>query len=327
MKRAIFAAILISTFSYQASATAVSIKAREKRQLLMSYFIFLEVPMKNFGTKDEKEKFTELKEKYRSALSFFFEDEFLQSYKIFLEILDDTEKLFEDVSSKYIADSAELLSDSMRKVVDISIKYHKDSQRVKRFMKGIDITRFTQQNVKDQRSYLPQDYHFTYDNKPIVDNLDLGFAKIGHAKRLRQKAIDFEKSLEPGKKIPVTMKVMRIELYMAVIRLCRAGKKNGIKVFQLTEKYRQYDGQPKYMATAEKDAEKRAAKEKYYYREVRLNPVFDLRVPEKYQIHASDNYNRIHEEEQCLKLDQKIPRDCEFMQDNKDNKDSKQSSN
>lgn len=320
MKRRIFAAILISAFSYQASATAVSIKAREKKQLLMSYFVFLEVPMRNFGTKDEKEKFTELKKKYSSALSFFFEDEFFQAYKIFLEILDDTEKLFEDISSKYIADSAELLSDSMRKVVDISIKYHKNSQRVKRFMREIDITRFTQENVKDQRSYLPKDYHFTYDNKVIVDNLDLGFAKIGHAKRLRQKAIDFAKSLEPGKKVPVTMKVTRIELYMAVIRLCRAGKQNGIKVFQLSERHRQYDGQPKYMATGEKDADKRAAKEKYHYREVRLNPVFDLRVPEKYLIHASDNYNRIHEEEQCLKLDQKIPRDCEFMQDDQDSK-------
>lgn len=294
----ILASLILAAFTTAVNSESAAEKAKDKRIENLHYLVFLEVPMKNFGTDAQKEKLKEIKKDYTKGLSFFFEGDYLQSYLDFITVQKKLEKLYEELSLNYITRTTELLQDSNSKVVDITIKYHKKSERVKRFLRDRDVSR----KPPELQPYDPQNFHLTYHKKPITDNIELGYKRVGDAKRIRQQAMDVEKYLENNKKLTPSMRKMRIEHYMAAIRLCREGKLNAIKVYQLISANENYTVQTTY-------------KDNYYSVEKRLNPVFDQRIPEKYRIDANDSHNRIHAEEICLKKDLKNPKDCRQAQD------------
>ena len=133
-----------------------------------------------------------------------------------------------------------------------------------------------------------------------MNNLDKGFERLGQAKMIRQQAMDLEKYLENNKKMSPRTRAKRISNYMAVITLCRDAKLNGVMIFQLLQRNKVYAVQKNYSTN-------RFAFEKG------LNPVFDLRIPEKYRIDANDSYKRLHKVETCLKLDLKKPTECNIQ--------------
>ncbi len=277
---------------------AVSEKAKAKRIENLQYLVFLEVPVANFGSDEQKKTYSDIKKEYAKGLSFFFEDDYYQAYLDFISVQKKLEKLFEELSLNYMTRTRELLQNANNRIVDITIAYHRDSQKVRRFLKKRDVSK----KPPEPQIYDPQSYHFTYDKRAIVNNMDLGFAKLGNAKRVRQKAMDIEKYLENNKKLSPSMRKMRIEHYMAAIKLCREGKLNGVKVYQLIQRYKKYNVQKDY-------------KDNYYAIEKRLNPVFDFSIPDQYKIDANDGFNRIHMVEECLYRDQKPPKECKGLTD------------
>lgn len=271
-------------------------KAKNKRLENLQYLLNLDVPLRNFGTKEfGHEELTRqrdiIKIKYASALSFYFEQNYLEAYRGFLEVQKDVEKLYEELSILYIDRTAEILKKAGEKVVDIEMVYSRGTGIVNDFIQDIQPSREQElltpeqiQKKKDKNKL----YHFTYDKRDIMKNLQLGYEYLGEAKRVRQEALNLEKWIEAKKEIDPGMRQKRIESYMAVINLCRRGKLNGLRVFKLVNRNNIYDIQ------GNKYKSKDDYKANFYVVENDLDPVFDPRIPEDYIVDANDSLNRVH---------------------------------
>jgi hypothetical protein len=275
-------------------AENVAEKAKYKRAEALAQIVYLDVPLRNFSS-DKPElvpEYEEVKRKYATALSFYFEDNFVESYKIFLDVQNSIEKLYEQLSLFYIDRTNIVLQQSVKEATDIEIRFNRKApfatQKIgKKREAGLRIAADKKTTELEKRLYDPKDIHYLYDKKAMLDNIDLGYMQLGQAKVARQKAMDLEKWLEKGKPMPPTMKKSRIETYKAVIDLCRQAKINGILVMQLNRIYDNYELQTKF-------------KDNYFMREKRLDPVFDFAIPDDYVKDASDSRNAIHSQNERI---------------------------
>lgn len=287
-------------------AEAVSEKAKYKRAESLEQLVYLDVPVQNFGTDDTKAAYQELKKQYSVALAFYFEDNYLEAYRGFLDIQAKIEKLYEQISLQYIdrtsillqsaidgktgaeadgsapADGAEKPINDPKGAVDVEFQYNRRQDVVKRF--GHD-----REAPKEKPLYDTKEYYYAVDKQAIINNLDAGYELLGNAKRARQEAMDLEKWLENDKPIDPRMRKMRIDNYKAAIDACRQAKLNGIKAFQLLRRHDIYKVQTEFA-------------ENFYAVEKRLSPVFDLRIPAEYRIDFNDSYNKLHNDETKYKL-------------------------
>lgn len=277
-------------------AENVAEKAKHKRSEALNQIVYLEVPLRNFGSEKPElvTQYKSVKDKYAVALGFYFEDNFVESYKIFLDVQNNLEKLYEQVSLFYIDRTNSVLQQSVKEATEIEIRFNRKSPFASQAIgktreAGLRITQDKKEKELEKRLYDPKDIHYLYDKKAMIDNIDYGFMQLGQAKLARQKAMDLEKWLEKGKAMPATMKKARIESYKAVIDLCRQAKVNGIMVMQLNRIYDNYELQTKF-------------KDSYFMKEKRLDPVFDFTIPDEYKKDANDSRNSIHEHEDRIKL-------------------------
>lgn len=283
-------AILAISLTYGAlSAVNVAEKAKYKRAEALEQLVYLEVPLKNFGSEKPElvQQYTDIKNKYTVALSFFFEDNFVESYKLFIEVQNGLEKLYEQVSLFYIDRTNLLLQQAVKEATEIEMRYNRRAtfatQAIgKKREAGVRIGQDKKEVKLEQRLYDPKDIHYLYDKKRMIDNIDVAYMQLGQAKVARQKALDLEKWLEKGKAMPPTMKKSRIESYRAVIELCRQAKVNGIMVMQLNRIFDNYELQTRF-------------KDNYFMKEKRLDPVFDFAIPDDYVKDASDSRNAMHD--------------------------------
>lgn len=286
-----------------ASAINVAEKAKYKRAEALNQLVYLEVPLKNFGSEKPElvTQYNEVKQKYTVALSFFFEDNFVESYKLFLEVQNSLEKLYEQVSLFYIDRTNVVLQQAVKEATEVEMRYNRRApfatQTIGKTREaGVRITQDKKQTELEKRLYDPKDIHYLYDKKTMLDNIDYAYMKLGEAKVIRQKALDLDKWLEPdkkrtvdgqarvekGKPMPPTMKLSRIESYRGVIDLCRQAKVNGIMVMQLNRIYDNYELQTRF-------------KDNYFMKEKRLDPVFDFAIPDEFAKDASDSRNHMHD--------------------------------
>jgi hypothetical protein len=279
-----------------AHAENVAEKAKYKRAESLEQIVYLDVPLRNFGSeKPELAKlYDEVKQKYAVALSFFFEDNFVESYKFFLEVQNTLEKLYEQLSLFYIDRTNIILQQAVKEATEIEIRFNRKAPFAtlaigKEREAGVRISADKKQTQLEKRLYDPKDIHYLYDKKAMIDNIDYGYMQLGQAKLVRQKAMDLEKWLEKGKPMPPTMKKERIEAYKTVIDICRQAKVNGIMVMQLNRIFDNYELQIKF-------------RDNYFMKEKRLDPVFDFAIPDEFKKDANDSRNRIHDHEERIKL-------------------------
>lgn len=294
MRKTVFVLTLFAAPLIQAENVAE--KAKYKRAEALEQIVYLDVPLRNFGSeKPELVKlYDEVKQKYAVALSFFFEDNFVESYKLFLDVQNSLEKLYEQVSLFYIDRTNVVLQQAVKEATDIEIRFNRKAPFATQYIgkereAGVRISADKKQTELEKRLYDPKDIHYLYDKKTMIDNIDYGYMQLGQAKVARQKAMDLEKWLEKGKPMPPTMKKSRIESYRAVIDLCRQAKVNGIMVMQLNRIFDNYELQIKF-------------KDNYFMKEKRLDPVFDFAIPDEFKKDANDSRNRIHDREERIKL-------------------------
>ena len=273
---------LLLSIGYFLWGEAVSLKAYRLRLQNMEHLIFLEVPLKNFGTDELKSMYQEAKENYSKALAFYFEKRFLKAYRKFVEVHKQVEKILELLSLSYLERTQEMLQEVGNRLVDIVIEYDKNSGKVRRIRKN-------REAPKEKPLYDPKEVHLYYDRDHIARTVENGYAFLGEAHRVRQKAFIFEKFLEEHQKLNDRMREERIQAFKISIRLCREAKKNAIQAFQLLNKNDIYTVQIQY-------------KDNPYMKEYKLDPVFDPRIPDKYKVDANDALNRIHEDEVRYKI-------------------------
>ena len=294
MFKRLIALFIIFTTVVVAENTAE--KAKAKRIEALEGIVFLDIPLKNFaGDKPElKKTYEEIKNKYSAGLSFFFEGNYIESYKIFIDIQNGLEKLYEQVSILYIDRTSTVLQQAVKEATEVEVRYNRKSPFATRYVgetreASIKYNGDKREEVKEKRLYDPKEFHYLYDKKRMADNIDQAFMFLGQAKLARQQALDLDKYLEKGKKMLPRTKTQRIESYRAAIRLCRQAKVGGILVMQLNRLFDNYELQIKF-------------KDNYFMKEKRLDPIFDFAIPNEYKVDANDSRNFIHEHEERIKI-------------------------
>lgn len=278
-----FAQILLLLFVAQpASSLTVSEKAKIKRGQTLDLMVFLEVPLKNFQTPELEKEYAEIKAKFRASLTYYYEVNYLESYRGFLETLVMLEKLYEKLSLQYVDRTNQMLQKAAQTIVQVEIEFHK---------KAIKNTLFDRDRLapKEKQMYDPTEFHFTYTKRDIASNLEMGYNILTEAKEIRQMAMDVDKFLEEDKEMDPNTRLRRVEMYRAVINRCRQSKQNAVQAFRLINKHEVYKVQDQF-------------KNNYYAKEYNLDPVFDPRIPDQYKVDASDSLNRLHSEEIRIKL-------------------------
>ena len=122
----LFAQILLLLFVAQpASSLTVSEKAKIKRGQTLDLMVFLEVPLKNFQTPELEKDYAEIKAKFRASLTYYYEVNYLESYRGFLETLVMLEKLYEKLSLQYVDRTNQMLQKAAQTIVSVEIEFHK----------------------------------------------------------------------------------------------------------------------------------------------------------------------------------------------------------
>lgn len=282
--RTLFAAIILFAMVglQPAHSLTVSEKAKIKRGQTLDLMVFLDIPLKNFKSEELDKDYAEIKKKFRASLTYYYEVNYLESYRGFLETLEMLEKLYEKISLNYIDRTTQILQNAAETIVGVEIEFHKRANKN---------TLFGRDRIapKEKQMYDPKEFHFTYTKRDIASNLEMGYNILTDAKMIRQRAMDVDKFLEEDKELDPDTRLKRVEYYRGVINLCRQAKQNAIQAFRLINKHEVYKVQEQF-------------KNNFYAKEYNLDPVFDPRIPNQYKVDASDALNRLHSEEERIKL-------------------------
>ena len=263
-------------------ADSVIEKARTYRSKNLNSLVFLETPIANFGSPQQKQKYEDVKFGYSRGLTFFFEDDFLEAYNTFLNVTENMEVLFEELSLNYIERVNSILQEAMRGLVEVNIKYHRNADIINRILQDIE-------PPVEKPYYDEKEFHFVYDKKTMISNMDMAFYYLATAKRVRLEGTNLDKYLEADKPTPPSFRMKRVENYTKAISLCRQAKLSGLRVYQLIHRNKLIEAQRKY------------ADNPTFY-EKRLDPVFDTRLPEAYIVDLNDAKNRLHDKEVRYKI-------------------------
>ncbi len=264
-------------------------RAKEHKQKDYEYIVTMNVPVQNFGTDKQKNSYKIIKQDYQRALTFYFEEDYLKSYKMFVKVRTGLETLYSQMSIVYINRTREILDDISNKWFDIHIEYGRDTQMVGYMLK--DITPSSEAVFYD-----PKMFHFVYDKYIMERNVKQASQLLGKAKKLRKMAISIAKYFKPAD--PLTPETPRIDMlrlemlrkYQGVISLCRYSKQNALSAYKAFNRNLIYDT--------------KKFKDNPYFlpKNIDSDPIFDTRIPGVYLVDANDILNRIHEIELKLKL-------------------------
>lgn len=333
-KTLILLSILIWIPISDAFAQAVSIKAYNKRVELITYLRELEPIVRNFPGNDPEGKpvttmyaeegkeghrivkYEEIKRIYQEALQYYFEAQYVASYRRFLEAQIAIEKLTEELSQLYVLRAEEMMKTAMERknpnnpldksIVDISIEYGKGTY-------ARNVIAEDREAPYSRRMYEPKEYHYVTNRYGIEKNIEMGYKFLGLAKKARIDGLAVEKHLEKHQNMSQSKRKYRIEKYFGAINLCRDAKANAVNIFKLKYPYENY-----YLQ--KNDAKKESwrdidnnevegdivklegvtydfTKNPYIKHDERLQAAFDIRVPPEYRVDYSDSRGRVYEKD------------------------------
>jgi len=350
MKKIIISLTLI--FGFQSLfAEPIMSKAYQKRVELLGYLRILEPIVKNYRGNDKEGKpallkaeagkegervkrYGEIKKLFQEGLTDYFEGDYSNSYRRFLEAQVDTEQLLEEISQFYIEGTSDILKaavfikdikeyedpafeakegnkkvgDSLkdvdRELVDISVEYGRGSKNVNEFRENREAPYVS-------RQYDSKEYHFATNKYAIEQNTEAGYKALGQAKKARIEALKIEKNLERHQKLQPVHRKYRIEKYMDVIARCKDAREAAINLFKLKYPYDNYYLQKdekttlgRIILTDAKGEDSTVDKGKSmnfrlnpHVLPKNLNPIYDRRIPEKYRRDAADLLGKVYEEE------------------------------
>lgn len=321
------------------SAEAVSVKAYNKRVELITYIRELEPIVKNYPGNDAEgkpvttiyveegkeghriTKYDEIKRIYQEGLQYYFEGNYVASYRRFLEAQIGIEKLAEEISQLYVLRAEEMMKVAMERknsndpmdksAVDISVEYGAGTY-IRKDMREAREAPFA------RRMYEPKEYHYVTNRYGIEKNLEMGYKFLGLAKQARIDALAVEKHLEKHQTIDPRKRKHRIEKYFGAINLCRDAKANAVNIFKLKYPYDNYFLQrsdAKRETWKDMDGKESGGevvklegvtydftKNPYIKFDHRLQATFDERVPAEYRVDYADTKGRVYEKDTDAQL-------------------------
>lgn len=288
------------------------------------------------GTTAQPERiklFGDIKRIYQEGMVYLYEGNFVNSYNRFLDSQARVERMLEGLSQLYLDRAEAMMRDSIEKkdptdpadmtATDISIDYGQKSDKRRDFARNREIPR-------DSRTYDQKEVHYAHNKYEIERNIEMGYKHLGLAREARRRALIVDTNLAPNQRIEPHHRRARIEYYLDCIRMARLAKLNGERIYQLKYPYDNYAlispfgkteivrgdrpkeakfpviaGKERDWSTDENtaDANKKADKSNPYIYPANLNPVFDLRIPEKYRRDSSDARDQIYADQIDINVD------------------------
>jgi hypothetical protein len=340
MKKILFiTSILIWIPISEILSQPVSLKAYNKRVELITYLRQLEPIVKNYPGNDTEGKpvttmyaeegkeghrikrYDEIKRIYQEALQYYFESNFVASYRRFLEAQIAIEKLTEEISQLYVLRAEEMMKVAMERknpndpldktVVDISIEYGRNSNVLKE-MKTDRESPFL------RRMYEPKEFRYVINKYGIEKNVEMGYKFLGMAKTARIEALAVEKHLEKHQTMNPEKRKYRIDKYFGAISLCRDSKANASNIFKLKYPYDNYflqrsdAKQESWLDMEDNVVEGKVVKlegvtynfdkNPYIKKDHRLQAAFDERIPAEFRLDYADTKSRVYEKDTDAQL-------------------------
>lgn len=335
MKKIIlFVSILIWIPISEVASQSVSYKAYNKRIELITYLRELEPMVKNYPGNDTEgnvvltmyaeegkeghriKRYEDIKRIYQEALQYYFETNYVASYRRFLEAQIAIEKLTEELSQLYVIRSEEMMKVAMERknpndpldktVVDISIEYGRNSRNLKEMKTNREAPYL-------RRMYEPKEFHYVVNKYGIEKNVEMGYKFLGMAKNARIEALAVEKHLEKHQTLNPEKRKYRIDKYFGAINLCRDSKANAANIFKLKYPFDNYflqksdAKQESWQDLDDNVVEGEVVKlegvtydftkNPYIKHDKRLQASFDERIPADFRVDYADSKSRVYEKD------------------------------
>lgn len=321
------AALLLA--AQPASGESVAEKARDKRIEIVQYMRAMKPMVFNFPcdpfpeceaeaqgedqTLERIAMFNEVKQIYQQGMIYFYEGNYVNAYNRFLDSQVRVENLLEDLSQFYLDRAQAMMRDSIEpknpdnpedlSVVDISIEYGPNSRKRRDFQNDRVAPR-------SERRYDPDETRWAYNKYRIEKNVELGYRHLGIAKEVRYRALRVDSNLTRDQEIQPHHRKMRIELYLASIRMAQTAKLNASFIYALKYPFDNYAlfnpfgnqeagefPNPEDPQIPSIEDVEMVWSENPYMLPKRLHPIFDLRVPEQYRRDLTDARDEIYTDE------------------------------
>jgi len=318
----------------EVASQSVSYKAYNKRIELITYLRELEPMVKNYPGNDSEgnvvatmyaeegkeghriKRYEDIKRIYQEALQYYFETNYVASFRRFLEAQIAIEKLTEELSHLYVIRSEEMMKVAMERknpndpldktVVDITIEYGRNSRNLKEMKTDREAPYL-------RRMYEPKEFHYVVNKYGIEKNVEMGYKFLGMAKNLRIEALAVEKHLEKHQTLNPEKRKYRIEKYLGAISLCRDSKANAANIFKLKYPFDNYflqksdAKQETWIDLDDNPVEGEVVKlegvtydftkNPYIKHDKRLQASFDERIPSEFRVDYADSRSRVYEKD------------------------------
>ncbi len=270
-----------------------SIKSQNDYVFTLDVIRKVRIMISNFATDDLGKKYKEIQAQFEKvskdyyAQHFVEKDESTKKYKTkFYRVKLNLSNLMEELAKIYIERTTELLNSTSEKSFDILIKYGRSGGDIKYLKRPKDPFKINVQKYK------PEEYHFYYDKQMIETYLKTGYRKLEESKKLinHPDILIIKNKFKNKKDVKSEDLDYMIEVYSNAIFLCRLAKQYGIEIFKIVN----YNN----LITVQTQLEK------YNVSPQSLDPIFDVRIPEKFKKDANDNAKLIHSDEE-----KRLPKD------------------
>jgi hypothetical protein len=276
------------------SALSPSVKSGKDYIFAIETMRELRIMMENFGTDEQKQKYTEIKGLFKKASEQHYALEFIKPAGIILDIeknqgtddknLEDRNyyslelfrrlklelsTLYNQLSLTYMQRTQEILDSTSSQCYNVIIEFSKNSGTAKYFYQPVN-------PLTQAKPYRTEEYHLYHDREKIEAYLHKGYESLQHAKNIYNyynfKYIRNKKIKKDGELDYI------LEQHQTIIKLCRKAKQYGIEIHKVLKNTQLGDILKKYNVTL---------------KTITRYPIYDDRIPESYKLDAVDNRNLV----------------------------------
>jgi len=275
--------IAISFFTNPAFAVSPAAKSQDDYVYLLRQLRDIQIMVSNFANEDQKKKFTEVKDDFRSASidfyahNFVYYDKDAKKHRIkYYLVKSKLVVLLEDLAREYIKRTENILRSTSKQTFNILVKYNKGGY-AKYFIQPVNPVSV----IKQQKIYQPDEYHLYHDKSVIEEYIRRGYKALEDGKRaFNDPEVAMLKTKKERRNEDLNFMIGK---YYDTIAQCRKAKMLGIEIYKTIHLYN--------LMTV------RTTLEKYDIPTANPEPIFDVRIPEDFKVDANDNLQLIHSHE------------------------------
>ncbi len=288
-KKLIITIIFLAIFNNIKIAYPISASMKSEKNYIMAIELIrhLSIIISNFGTKEQKDKFSEIRNIFIKASQQHYarefarpgsftdeipaDNNFISSVDIFMQFKLKAVLLYDVIASNYIKRAKEILDSTSKQSFEIIIKYSPKSGHARYFYEPIN-------PLTDKKPYDPRKYHYFHDRTKIETYLKMGYKYLQDAINIYENAdLKYVKSKKEKRSVDLNYLIKK---YNHIIKITRQSKQYGLEIHKILKQ-------------SELDLILR--KHDITMGAIRKHPIYDDRIPKEYKIDLVDNKKMLFE--------------------------------